>query len=62
MNSAGKATAVHPLREQLFEDFTDRYFPAPEQKLPTDVTALAWLGGKLIAGLADGRVLALEVK
>lgn len=33
-----------------------------ERKLPTDITALAWLGGKLIAGLADGRVMALEVK
>src|SRR5262249_34670707 len=33
-----------------------------EQQLPQDVTALAWRGGKLIAGLADGRVLALTVK
>jgi hypothetical protein len=33
-----------------------------EQQLPKDATALAWLGGKLIVGLADGRVLALEVK
>jgi hypothetical protein len=41
MNSAGKDTAVHPLREQLFEDFTDRYFPAPVQNLPTASTAKA---------------------
>jgi hypothetical protein len=33
-----------------------------EQQLPQDVTALAWLDGKLVAGLADGRVLMLEVK
>jgi hypothetical protein len=33
-----------------------------EQQLPQDATALAWLGGKLIVGLADGRVLALEAK
>lgn len=33
-----------------------------EQQLPQDVTALTWLNGKVIAGLADGRVLALEVK
>ncbi|HKB35906.1 MAG TPA: hypothetical protein VKD72_05595 [Gemmataceae bacterium] len=33
-----------------------------EQQLPQDMTALAWSGGKLIAGLADGRVLALTVK
>jgi hypothetical protein len=33
-----------------------------EQQLPQDATALAWLGGKLIVGLADGRVLALEGK
>jgi hypothetical protein len=33
-----------------------------EQNLPQDVTALAWLGDKVVAGLADGRVLALTVK
>jgi len=33
-----------------------------EQQLPQDVTALAWIDGKVIAGLADGRVLALAVK
>jgi hypothetical protein len=27
--------------------------------LPQDITGLAWLDGKLIAGLADGRLLAL---
>jgi hypothetical protein len=33
-----------------------------EQQLPQDVTALAWSDGKLVAGLADGRVIALNVK
>jgi hypothetical protein len=30
-----------------------------EQQLPQDVTALAWHDGKLLAGLADGRILVL---
>jgi hypothetical protein len=30
--------------------------------LPQDITSLAWSHGKLLAGLADGRLLALEVK
>jgi hypothetical protein len=33
-----------------------------EQQLPQDVTSLTWLQGKVIAGLADGRVLALTVQ
>lgn len=33
-----------------------------EQQLPQDVTALAWSGGMVIAGLADGRVIGLTVK
>jgi hypothetical protein len=35
---------------------------ATEQQLPQDVTALAWLDGKLVAGLASGQVLLLETK
>jgi hypothetical protein len=31
-----------------------------EQLLPQDVTALAWSNGRVIAGLADGRVVALN--
>jgi hypothetical protein len=31
-----------------------------EQQLPQDVSALAWSGNRLIAGLADGRVVALD--
>jgi hypothetical protein len=33
-----------------------------EQLLPQDVTALSWFDGKVVAGLADGRVLALQPK
>jgi CubicO group peptidase (beta-lactamase class C family) len=57
MNSPGKATAVHPLREQLFEDFTDRYYPAPEQNLPTASTAKAHgeaLSGRYVSSRAGG--------
>jgi hypothetical protein len=32
-----------------------------EQQVPQDVTAMTWLDGKLVAGLADGRVMALEL-
>jgi hypothetical protein len=32
-----------------------------QQQLPQDVTALAWLDGKVVVGLADGRVVALAV-
>jgi hypothetical protein len=31
-----------------------------EQLLPQDITALAWLNGNVIAGLADGQVIALR--
>src|SRR5947207_3099435 len=33
-----------------------------EQQLPQDITALAVMEGKLIAGLANGQVVALETK
>lgn len=33
-----------------------------EQLLPQDVTALTWLGDRVVAGLADGRVMALTPK
>jgi len=48
MNSIGKGAAGHALREQLFEDFTDRYFPAPDQNLPTLSTAK--VHGQAISG------------
>ena len=35
MNSLGKAGAAHSLREELLQQFADRYYPAPAQKLPT---------------------------
>ena len=57
MNSAGKDAAVHPLREQLFEDFTDRYFPAPAQTLPTASTAKAQgeaMSGHYVSSRAGG--------
>ena len=66
MNSPGKNTAVHPLREQLFEDFTDRYFPAPAQVVPTSNTAKAdgaAISGHYVSSRAGGfnwtRMLAL---
>jgi hypothetical protein len=39
--------------------FGDKGGVFTEQQLPQDVTALTWLDGKVVAGLADGRVLAL---
>ncbi len=66
MNSAGKAGAAHPLREQLFEDFTDRYFPAAANPLPTATTAKAHgqaMAGHYVSSRAGGfnwtRLLAL---
>jgi CubicO group peptidase (beta-lactamase class C family) len=42
LNSAGKQGAAHILRERLFAQFTDRYFPAPPSApLPTAKTAHA---------------------
>jgi CubicO group peptidase (beta-lactamase class C family) len=48
MNSIGKNGAGHSLRQQLFEQFTDRYFPAPHPNLPTASTAKAH--GQVMAG------------
>ena len=39
MNSIGKAGAAHSLREELLQEFADRYFPAPAENLPTASTA-----------------------
>jgi CubicO group peptidase (beta-lactamase class C family) len=38
-NSPGKEGAAHIVRGRLFEEFTDRYFPAPPVNLPTAATA-----------------------
>jgi hypothetical protein len=57
MNSLGKEAAAHPLREKLFEEFTDRYFPAPEKALPTASTAKAHgeaLSGNYVSSRASG--------
>ena len=48
MNSVGKNGAAHALREELLQEFTDRYFPAPQQNLPTSSTAKA--DGAVMAG------------
>lgn len=48
MNSAGKAGAAQSLRGQLFKEFTDRYFPAPQPHLPTLGTAKQH--GEVLAG------------
>ena len=48
MNSVGKDGAAHALREELLQEFTDRYFPAPAQNLPTASTAKA--DGALMSG------------
>ena len=34
MNSIGKNGAAHALREELLQQFADRYYPAPPQNLP----------------------------
>ena len=39
MNSIGKNGAAHALREELLQQFADRYYPAPAQNLPTASTA-----------------------
>ncbi|MDZ5645663.1 serine hydrolase domain-containing protein [Nitrospirillum sp. BR 11828] len=38
-NSAGREAAAHVLREHIFVDFTDRYFPQAKPLLPTAPTA-----------------------
>jgi CubicO group peptidase (beta-lactamase class C family) len=48
MNSIGKDGAAHALREELLQQFADRYFPAPPQKLATLATAKAH--GAVMAG------------
>ena len=49
MNSAGRDAAAHVIREGLFEQFADRYFPgAPDERRVAAKTALA--DAKLLAG------------
>lgn len=47
-NSGGKDAAAHVLRERLFAEFTDRYFPHPNPQTPTLATARAH--GQALAG------------
>jgi CubicO group peptidase (beta-lactamase class C family) len=57
MNSLGKDGAAHALREELLQDFADRYFPAPAQNLPTAATAKehgAAMAGHYVSSRAGG--------
>jgi CubicO group peptidase (beta-lactamase class C family) len=57
MNSVGKNGAAHALREELLQEFTDRYFPAPQPNLPTSSTAKAdgaAMSGHYISSRAGG--------
>jgi CubicO group peptidase (beta-lactamase class C family) len=52
MNSAGRDAAAHTIREALFEQFADRYFPGePDRRRVDDATAAAH--AKLLAGYYD---------
>ena len=48
MNSRGSGSANETIRLQLFRDFLDRYFPAPNPGLPRLATAVA--DGRRVAG------------
>jgi CubicO group peptidase (beta-lactamase class C family) len=57
MNSLGKNGAAHALREELLQQFADRYYPAPAQNLPTLGTAKAHggaLSGHYVSSRAGG--------
>ena len=57
MNSIGKNGAAHALREELLQEFADRYYPAPPQNLPTLSTAKAdgaKLAGHYVSSRAGG--------
>ncbi|MBS0274778.1 MAG: beta-lactamase family protein [Proteobacteria bacterium] len=53
LNSAGRASDTFDLREKLFDDFTDRYFPGPTPagKVPL---AMAKAHAAMMAGQYDG--------
>ena len=49
MNSAGRSAAAHTIREALFEQFANRYFPGePDQRRVQNTTAIA--DAKVLAG------------
>jgi CubicO group peptidase (beta-lactamase class C family) len=57
MNSVGKNGAAHALREELLQQFADRYYPGPAQSLPTLDTAKAHgaaLSGHYVSSRAGG--------
>jgi hypothetical protein len=57
MNSLGKDGAAHALREELLQQFADRYYPARPQSLPTLSTAKAHgeaLSGHYVSSRAGG--------
>jgi CubicO group peptidase (beta-lactamase class C family) len=57
MNSLGKNGAAHALREELLQQFADRYFPAPARNLSTASTAKehgAALSGNYVSSRAGG--------
>jgi CubicO group peptidase (beta-lactamase class C family) len=57
MNSVGKGGAAHALREELLQEFVDRYYPAPAPNLPTASTAKAHaaaMSGHYVSSRASG--------
>jgi hypothetical protein len=57
MNSVGVHAAAQALREELLQQFADRYFPASEQNLPTLSTAKAdgaAISGHYVSSRASG--------
>ena len=53
VNSAGKAGAAHPLRVNLLQDFTDRYFPSTEHDGRVDAQT-AKAHAQALTGLWEG--------
>jgi hypothetical protein len=57
MNSVGKNGAAHSLREELLQEFLDRYYPVAPKNLPTASTAKqhgAIMAGHYVSSRAGG--------
>ena len=54
-NSAGKNGAAHSLRTALFDDFADRYFPAPEAPAQVDAKTAAAHAAMLVGHWVNSR-------
>lgn len=54
-NSAGKNGAAHSLRTALFDDFADRYFPAPEAPARVDAKTAAAHAAMLVGHWVNSR-------